>query len=136
MDPPRDRRLRRDTEDRVNELTLSHRIALVDPADLAFSDCMHRLVALDSSPGTFRRTEAEARCNAFLDEPMVLLDDVIQIRRCSTSAATSEVSRFPQLGDRAGIRRMPVDVDHSWPPIRTGHCQAEEQLRRNQVAFR
>jgi len=39
--------LRGDAEDGVDELTLSNRIALADPADLPFAICMHRLVTLD-----------------------------------------------------------------------------------------
>src|SRR4051812_39922972 len=36
-------------EDRVNELSLPDRIALRDPADLTFSDRVHRLIAFDCS---------------------------------------------------------------------------------------
>jgi hypothetical protein len=41
--------LRGDAENEMDELTLTHRITLRDPADLTFSDCMHRLVTLDRS---------------------------------------------------------------------------------------
>ena len=41
--------LRSDTEDDMDELTLSYWIAFADPADLAFSDRMHRFVTLDGS---------------------------------------------------------------------------------------
>ena len=34
-----------EAKDGVDELTLTDRIVLCDPADLAFSDCVHRLVA-------------------------------------------------------------------------------------------
>ena len=40
--------LRRNTEDRVNELTLGDSITLGYPADLPFSDCMHRLCMANS----------------------------------------------------------------------------------------
>jgi len=39
--------LRGDAKNLVDELTLSDRIALRDPADLALSDGMHRLVPFD-----------------------------------------------------------------------------------------
>jgi hypothetical protein len=71
--------LRGDTEDDVNNLTLSYRIALGDPADLSFSDFMHRLVTLDRSPCSLRRMEAEACRDSLLDEAMVLLNDVVQM---------------------------------------------------------
>ena len=69
--------LRGDMEDGVNELSLADRIAFGDPADLAFSDCVHCLVALDRSACALRRTEAEARRDPLSDESMVLLDHVI-----------------------------------------------------------
>jgi hypothetical protein len=66
-----------DAEDGMDELALREGIALGNPADLTFADCMHRLVAFDRSTRTFGGSEAEARCNALLDEPMILLDDVV-----------------------------------------------------------
>jgi hypothetical protein len=49
-----DEKLHGDAEDRVDELTLTEKIGLTDPPDLPFSNCMHRLVALDCSPRAFR----------------------------------------------------------------------------------
>ena len=69
--------LRGDAEDGVDELTLTDRIAFRHPADLAFSDCMHCLVALNRSACTLLRTESEARRNSLLDEAMILLDHVV-----------------------------------------------------------
>src|SRR6516162_9831751 len=69
--------LRSDAEDREDELALRYRIALGDPADLTFADCVHRLVALDRSARTLRRPESEARRNPLLDKPMVLLNGLI-----------------------------------------------------------
>jgi hypothetical protein len=50
--------LRGNAEDRVNELALADWIAFRDPPDLAFADCVHRLIALDGSACTLCRTEA------------------------------------------------------------------------------
>jgi hypothetical protein len=63
----------------VDELTLTYWITLRHPADLPFADRMHRLVTLNRSPSTFRRSEPETCRNSVLDETMVLLDDVVQI---------------------------------------------------------
>ena len=41
--------LPRDAKNGMDELTLADRVTLRDPADLAFSDCMHRLVPLNRS---------------------------------------------------------------------------------------
>jgi hypothetical protein len=46
---------------------------------------MHRLVTFDHSTRSLRRTESEAGDDAFLDESVVLLDDVIEILRCSAA---------------------------------------------------
>jgi hypothetical protein len=61
----------------MNELALRDSIALGDPADLTFADCMHRLVTLDRPARTLCRSETEARRDPLLDEAMVLLDDVV-----------------------------------------------------------
>ena len=82
--------LRRDTKDCVDELALRYRIAFCDPANLPFADGMHRLVAFDGSTCAFHRSESEARCDPLLDEPMVLLDDVIQMRRRSATTAATQ----------------------------------------------
>ena len=124
-----------DTEDRVNELTLVDRITLGYPADLPFADGMHRLITFDRSARSLGRSESEARRNPLLDEPMVLLDDVVQIRGRSATTASTEFTILLQLGNRAGVGRMPVHVDHPWrrPAGRQGEPQ--EQLGRDQVAF-
>jgi hypothetical protein len=90
-----------DTEDRMNELALRNSIALGDPADLTFADCMHRLVALDSSARALHRSESEACANPLLDEAMVLLDDVVQIGRSSAPTTSSEFTGLLQFGNRA-----------------------------------
>ena len=69
--------LRSDAEDCMDKLLLRYGIAFRHPADLTFSDCMHRLIALDRLARPLHGSEAEARRNALLDEPMALLDDIV-----------------------------------------------------------
>ena len=118
--------LRGHAKNDVDELALRYSIALSEPADLTFADDAHRLVTLDRSPGTLHRSEPEARCNPLLDEPVVLLDDVIQIGRRSAMTASTEFTGLLQLGDCAGISWMPVDSDHSWPWSVTGQGEPQE----------
>src|SRR6516164_2692664 len=127
--------LRGHAEDGVDELALRYSIALSDPADLTFADCVHRLVTLDRSAGTLHRSEPEARRNPLLDEPMVLLDDVVQKGRCSATTAPAEFAGLLEFGDRAGVGQTPIYVDHAWRGTASGQCEAQEQLRRDQVPF-
>jgi hypothetical protein len=99
----------------LNELALRYGIALSEPANLPFADCMHRFVPFDRSTCTLDRSESKARCDPLLDKPMVLLDDVVQIRRRSAATTATEFTGLLQLGDRAGVGWMPVRVDHSRP---------------------
>jgi hypothetical protein len=72
----------------------------------------------------FCRTESEARRDPLLDESMVLLDDVIQVRRCPATTTLSEFAGLLQLGDRARVCRMPIDIDDSWWRPTAGESQA------------
>jgi hypothetical protein len=45
---------------------------------------------------------------------MVLLDDVIQVRRCPATTSPAEFAGLFQLGDRARLRRVPIDIDDPW----------------------
>jgi hypothetical protein len=56
-------------EDRVDELALRYGIALGDPADLTFADCVHRLVALDRSTCARRRFVSPAKNGYILANP-------------------------------------------------------------------
>jgi hypothetical protein len=99
------RELRGDAEDAVDEFALRCRIAFTNPADLTLAYGMHRFVARDRSPCTLRRTEAEAGRNPLLDKAMVLLDDVVPIRRGSTATAPTEFTGPLQFGNGARICR-------------------------------
>jgi hypothetical protein len=133
---PHPQELRAEAEDRMNEIALSDWIALRDPADLPFADRMHCLIAFDRPACAVHRTKPEACGDPLLYEPMILLDDVVQIGRGSAATALAEFAGPLQFGNRAGVSRMPIDVDD---PRRgsaaAGQCQAQEQLRRDQVAL-
>ena len=50
-------------------------------ARLAFADHMDRLVACDRTPGSPKRSEMLTRVDSSLDRPVVLFQDVIQVRQ-------------------------------------------------------
>ena len=99
------------TEEAVDELTLAEDIALAQPANLSFPDCVHRFIALYGSGRAFGRPESETGDDALLNESMVLLDDVVQVRRSSTTTASVQFSRPREFGDGTGVRRMAIHID-------------------------
>ena len=103
--------LGRNTEEGVDELTLADDIALVQPTDLSLSGCMHRLIALDSSRRAFGRPELQAGGDALLGESIILLDDVVHVRRSSTTTPSGKFTGLRQFGDRSGVRWMAIHID-------------------------
>ncbi len=74
-------------------------------------NCLHRLVTLSRSPRSLRGPNAEARRDPLLDEAMVLLDDVLQVRCSSAAASSTEFAGLLQFGGGAGVCRVTVHVD-------------------------
>ncbi len=66
-------------EDACNESDLSSDVSLAYPIDLPFPDHVHRLIPRDRPPRRVEGNISEPRTNSPLDEPMVLLDDVVEI---------------------------------------------------------
>ena len=66
-----------DAEKNVDKLTLTYRIALREPTNLPFANRVHCFVALNGPPGSFRRSESQARDNLLLDETVVLFHDIV-----------------------------------------------------------
>ena len=95
---------------------------------------MYSLITFDRSTRSLGRSESES--DPLLDEPMVLLDDVVQIRRRSATTASTEFTGLLQLCDGAGVGRMPVHVDHSRPLSPAGQGETQEQLRCDQITLR
>ena len=96
-----------DTEEGVDEFTLSDRVTLRQPPDLTLPNHMHRLVTFNRSPGCLHRPEAQARRDSLLDEAMVLLDNVIQVRRCAALTVPAQCAGLLQFVDGAGVGRCP-----------------------------
>ena len=80
--------------------------------DLPFSHHMHRLITLDCSTCRIKTEEPEPGIDAPFDEPIVLLDEVVEIFTLSQLSAVGECSFFLQLFDRRRIGSILIDVDH------------------------
>jgi len=65
------------SEDFTNELNLAKHIPFRQPPDLAFSDHMQNLVALNRPPGSIERSKTLAGIHASLDPSMVLFHNII-----------------------------------------------------------
>ena len=61
----------------VYEPDLPDDVALRQPADLTFSDPVHRLISRNRIHGTLRRPEPKAGDDSLLDEAMILFQDII-----------------------------------------------------------
>src|ERR1700738_5324308 len=79
-------------------------------ARLAFADHVDYLVAGQRAPGSPKRTETLAGVNSPLDGPVVLLQDIIEVRHRPVLAAGVQRSFTLELSDRGRVRRMPIRV--------------------------
>ena len=80
-------------------------------ARLAFADHVDYLVADQRAPNSPKRTEALAGVNPPLDGPVVLLQDIIEVRHRPVLAAGVQRSFTLELSDRGRVSRMPIGVD-------------------------
>jgi len=98
----------------VNEGTLTEHIAFGQPAHLSFADHVHRLVPVNRVQRALNRTKTETRGNALLDEAVILLDHVVQIRTPPISAPAAEFPLAFQLGEGVHVCLVASDVDDAW----------------------
>src|SRR6202007_2047921 len=80
-------------------------------ARLAFANHVYGLVASQRAPGSPKRTETLASVNPPLDGPVVLLQDIIEVRHRPVLAAGVQRSFTLELSDRGRVSRMPIGVD-------------------------
>ena len=80
-------------------------------ARLAFADHVDYLVAGQRAPGSPKRTETLAGVNPPLDGPVVLLQDIIEVRHRPVLAAGVQRSFTLELSDGGRVSRMPIGVD-------------------------
>ena len=77
--------------------------------------------------------------NPFADKPgnrtVVLFEDVVEIGRRPAATSTSEFSACFQFGDGAGVCRVAIHIDDSWPDfLAATQRKPQEMLSRDQIA--
>ncbi len=96
-----------------NEGRLAQNISLAYPSDLSLSHHVQDLVALSGSPRRLTRKEAHPRLDQPFDEPMILLNNVVEIFNLSQFTRFWNNLLFFQLLEGSGIGSIFVDRDHS-----------------------
>ena len=81
--------------------------------NLPFPHHTHCLITPDCSTCRLKTEESEPGTNSSFDEPMVLLNEVVEIFTPSQLSAIGEGSFFLQLLDRRRIGWILIDVDYS-----------------------
>ena len=80
-------------------------------ARLAFADHVDRFVAGQRSPGSPKRTKTLTGVNPSLDGPVVLPQDIVEVRHRPVLAAGVQRSFALELSDHGRVSRMPIGVD-------------------------
>jgi CRISPR-associated exonuclease Cas4 len=76
---------------------------------------VHRLIALNRSPGRVKFPEALLGVDLAFDRPIVLLDDVVQVLDGSMAALAAQ---YPFLFNSRALRQFPVERKKSRAPKR------------------
>lgn len=98
-------------EQLVDEPILLANIIAADPPRLALPDHVHRLVALNRSPGRLELAKALLGHHAPFDGSMILLHDVVQILDRPMSAAAAQGSFLFHRANRRAIEAGLISVD-------------------------
>src|SRR5277367_5040476 len=100
-------------EEMVDELDLSRQIISCHPSNLPLPYHVDCFVALNGSPGRLEFSEALFGVHSTFDGSMILFEDVIQVLHGSVSTTMAQCPFLLTVGDRGGVDRRQVGVDHS-----------------------
>jgi len=82
--------------------------------NLSFSDHVHCLVPADCPPRRVETGKPESGINSSFDEPMVLLDAVVEVSALSELRSHGKHAFLLQLLDGGWIGVAPIDIDDPW----------------------
>ncbi len=113
----------------MDEENLPGDLALRQPPHLPFPNHWNDLVTLDCSPGSVEGPEALLGVDAPFHGPVVLLNDIVQVRTGATPAPTLQLPLLLQFRDHLRVRWIAVDIDDSGKrTIRRSQGLTEESL--------
>src|SRR5664279_4343217 len=124
-------------EQLVDELILFANIIVADPPRLALPDHVHRLVALNRSPGRLELAKALLGLYASFDRSMILLQDVVQVLDRSMSAAAAQGSFLFHCRNRRAVEAGLISIDDAGLGVRwIAESLAEQAFGRRRIAQR
>ena len=114
----------------MDEENLPGHIALRQPPHLPFPNHLNDLVTLDGSPGSVEGPEALLGVDAPFHGPVVLLNDIVQVRTGATPAPTPQLRSCFSSVTTFGYDGLPLTLI---TPGRGGFAAAKA-LRKNCLA--
>jgi len=113
--------LRCESKQLVHESDLPEGVSFGEPSDLSFADHVHRFVALNIVQCTIHGSEPETGSDSLFNKAVVLLDDVVQVRRRSAAAVAPRfagslgrqplrAARKPEAGSICGTTRRVAEL--------------------------
>jgi hypothetical protein len=106
-------RLRGHSKQAGDERDLSSAVTLFHSFHLAFPNHVHHLVSLEGSPRGLKGEKAQSWHDQSLDEPVILLHQVVEILHLAERTLGWNAALFLQLRQRFGIRGVFVNGDHA-----------------------
>ena len=101
--------------------------------NLAFSDDVHCFVSRYCAQCSLHGSETLTRRDPLLHETVVLLNDVVQVRRWSAAAFPAQFPGLLQLGDRRCICRVTINIDDARSDRNGAQGQLQKALCRRQI---
>src|SRR5450631_2325644 len=96
-----------------NECHLVSYLSFFHALYLSFSYHVHDLKSLQGSPGCFEGKEAHPEFCQSLDEPMILLNEIVEVFYLPQLDRFWKYSRGFELSNSLGIGRIFIHIDHA-----------------------
>jgi hypothetical protein len=99
-----------------NIVDLAGDVVFREPPDWPFANHVHRFVSGYGSRRSIHGSKPQADRHSPFDEPVILLQDIVQVRPWPTPAALPQLAADLQFPDSSWIGGMAIDIDDAWSP--------------------